>query len=415
MKRIIILLLVLLLLFSAQACDSSNNVAHADELTASVTAQELDTVEPTAEQSAAALGFGLSLLREDFSDGNALLSPMSLLLALGMTSNGAVGQTREQMEAVLGMDVDTLNTYLSSYLTLLPQNNSFSSAGKLNAANSVWVREGLTVQDAFLQAAVNYYDAQVFSAPFDKSTVSDINRWVSLHTDGMIDRLLDSVPNDSAMYLLNAIAFDADWQDVYYNTNVMDAAFTTEDGTNRTVSMMYTSERRYFETELATGFLKYYNAKRYAFAALLPNKGITISELLDSLDGQTLYDVLSAPIDIRVDTGLPKFSYEAQTDAKESLRALGMTDAFDPDSADFSGISRSGNLFISRVLHKAYIAVDEKGTRAGAATAAEVAAGATPTPEEFKTVILDRPFVYLILDTKYTTPVFLGVLMDPGE
>lgn len=97
------------------------------------------------------------------------------------------------------------------------------------------------------------------------------------------------------------------------------------------------------------------------------------------------------------------------------LLALGMTDAFSANDADFSGISRADDLFISRVLHKAYIAVNEKGTRAGAATAVDMGTTGTMIPEEHKTVILDRPFVYLILDTKYTTPVFLGVLMDPGE
>lgn len=417
MNRIRFLLLsIVLLLFLISSCSSEKHTApRADELTASVTAQETDVVEPTAEQSAAMMEFGLSLLREGFSDGNSLISPVSLLLALGMTANGAEGQTREQMEAVLGMDTDALSACMHGYLASLPVHNSSTSMGKLNAANSIWVREGVSVREAFLQSAVDDYDAQVYSAPFDRSTVGAVNSWVSRHTDGMIDRILNDLPDNSAMLLLNAVAFDAEWQNIYQATSVRDRMFTCEDGTERTVSMMYSGESRYLESPLATGFLRPYLSGRYVFAALLPDEGVTVSELLSNLDGQMLYDLLSAPVDAEVDAGLPKFSYETAMDARASLTALGMTDAFSSDAADFSGISRTGDLFISRVLHKAYITVNEKGTRAGAASAVEMRDTGTMMPEERKSVILDRPFVYLILDTKYTVPVFLGVLMDPGE
>ena len=417
MNRIRFLLLsIVLLLFLISSCSSEKHAApRAIDLTASITAQELDAVEPTAGQSAAIMEFGLSLLREGFSGGNSLISPVSLLLALGMTATGAEGQTREQMEAVLGMDVDALSACMHGYLASLPVRNSSTSMGKLNAANSIWVREGVSVREPFLQSAVDSYDAQVYSAPFDRSTVSAVNAWVSRHTDGMIDRILSDLPDNSAMLLLNAVAFEAEWQTIYREGSVHDCTFTCEDGAERTVSMMYSDESRYLESPLAAGFLRPYLGGRYAFAAFLPDEGVTVSELLSSLDGQALYDLLSAPVDAEVNAGLPKFSYETAMDAKESLSALGMTNAFSADDADFSGISRASGLFISRVLHKAYIAVNEKGTRAGAATAVDMGVTGTMLPEERKTVILDRPFVYLILDTKYTTPVFLGVLMDPGE
>lgn len=413
--RLTAALLLLLLLLPLAACAAKDAAPRATELTASVTAQETDAVEPSAEQSAAMMEFGLSLLREGFSDGNSLISPVSLLLALGMTANGAEGQTREQMEAVLGMDADALSACMHGYLASLPVHNSSTSMGKLNAANSIWVREGVSVREAFLQSAVDAYDAQVYSAPFDQSTVGAVNSWVSRHTDGMIDRILSDLPDNSAMLLLNAVAFEAEWQTIYQAASVREHTFTCEDGAERTVSMMYSEESRYLESPLASGFLRPYLGGRYVFAALLPDEGVTVSELLSSLDGQALCDLLSAPVDAEVDAGLPKFSYETAMDAKASLTALGMTDAFSANDADFSGISRAGDLFISRVLHKAYIAVNEKGTRAGAATAVDMGTTGTMIPEERKTVILDRPFVYLILDTKYTTPVFLGVLMDPGE
>lgn len=391
MKRIIVLFLVLLLLFSMQACDTSNhNAPRATELTASVTAQETGAAEPTAEQSAAMMEFGLSLLREGFSDGNSLISPVSLLLALGMTANGAEGQTREQMEAVLGMDADALSACMHGCLASLPVHNSSTSMGKLNAASSIWVREGISVRESFLQSAVDDYDAQVYSAPFDQSTVGAVNSWVSRHTDGMIDRILSDLPDNSAMLLLSAVAFEAEWQSIYQEASVRERTFTCEDGTERTVSMMYSGESRYLESPLASGFLRPYLGGRYVFAALLPDEGVTVSELLSSLDGQALCDLLSSPVEAEVEAGLPKFSYETAMDAKASLTALGMTDAFSADAADFSGISRAGGLFISRVLHKAYIAVNEKGTRAGAASAVDMGTTGTMIPEERKSVILDR-------------------------
>ncbi len=412
MRKLLAAAVIAALLFALAACAVE---AKAVELSADVSAQEIEPAALLPEQTEAVCAFSLRLMNGCYSGGNTMISPISLLSALGMTANGAAGETLAQMELVFGLPVDELNGYLYSWFATLPQNNGLSSStGKLEMANSLWLREGVSVRQEFLQTNADYYGAQVYTAPFDSATAGEINRWVSAHTDGMIDEMIDKVSDDAMLYLLDAIAFDAQWQTQYQDDQVRDGTFTLEDGTEQTVSMMHSDESYYLETDLACGFLKPYSMKRYAFAALLPDEGVTVAELLESLTGEALYEALSQPTECRVVAATPKFSYAYNADMIEVLRECGMTDAFDASAADFSALSRSSDLCVSRVLHKTYIAVDERGTRAYAATAVELEATGTPVLEEYKTVILDRPFVYLIIDMKYSVPIFIGALMDPS-
>lgn len=207
MKKLLAFLMAAVLLFALVSCAAQ---AQAVELSADVAVQEIETAELAPEQTAAVCGFSLRLMNGCYSGGNTLISPISLLCALGMTANGADGETKAQMEAVFGLPVGELNGYLHSWLSALPQNNNFSSAGTLEAANSLWLRDGVSVHPEFLQTNADYYGAQVYTAPFDRTTAGEINAWVRAHTDGMIDKMVDELPSDAALYLLNAIAFDAE-------------------------------------------------------------------------------------------------------------------------------------------------------------------------------------------------------------
>ena len=172
--------------------------------------------------------------------------------------------------------------------------------------------------------------------------------------------------------------------------------------------------RAYFENDLATGFAKPYEDHDYRFVGLLPNKGVTVAELLESLDGEGLAELLTPAENTVVRVSLPTFTSSYDIELSGVLRALGMTDAFDAEAADFSrmGSSDAGPLFIGSVLHKTFIDVDEEGTRAAAATVTTMDGAAAPIEEEpeVKEVILDRPFVYLIVDAHTMTPVFTGTL-----
>lgn len=369
------------------------------------------------EDTVAAADFAVRLFEASRQENSeVLISPVSVLYALAMTANGAEGETLTQMEDVLGLSVEELNPYLYAYKEALASGNKY----KLDIANSIWFKEdeSLTVNPDFLQANADWYDAELYQAPLDNSTLKDINNWVSDKTDGMIEDILDEIPDEAIMYLINAIAFDAEWENIYKENEVMADVFTTENGSEQIAEMMFSEENEYLEDEYTTGLVKYYKDRKYAFAGLLPNEGISMSEYISSLTGEKLMSLLNNSQSVPVDAAIPKFENEYDTEMSEILKGLGMPDAFDFGQADFSGLGTStkGNLYINRVLHKTYIAVDEKGTKAGAATAVEVLDGAPMAdPTERKIVYLNRPFIYMLIDCEAKLPVFMGTVMDIKE
>ena len=362
------------------------------------------------DQSSVFADFSLRLFRESYEQGeNTLISPISVLYALGMTANGASGETLSQMENVFGMNLDTLNLNLMSI---------DKESDSLKLANSIWFKNvpSFTVNENFLLTNANYYGAGIFKTPFDAGTCKEINDWVSEHTDGMVKNILDKIPEDAVMYLINALAFEARWEEIYMESAIREGEFTIAQGEKRTVEMMYSEESRYLEDSYATGFIKYYEGGRYAFAALLPNEGISLEEYLENLTGEELYALLSNPCEAVVMASIPKFKVEYDVEMSDVLKEMGMTDAFDDSAADFSGIGSSdvGNLYISRVLHKTQITVDGMGTKAGAATVVEIAPESAPGEPDFYVVNLDRPFLYMVIDTYWNMPIFMGTMIDPN-
>ena len=184
----------------------------------SVTAGEIPTATvPTEAENAKIMDFSLRLFQNCLQDGeNTLVSPLSILSALGMTANGADGDTLAQMEATFGLTTEEMNRYLYAYTHDLPQGEKY----KLSPANAIWFRdrEGLFFEEDFLQTNADWYDARLYRAPFDNSTLKEINEWVEAKTDGMIKDILDGIPVDAIMYLVNALAFDAEWETIYNET-----------------------------------------------------------------------------------------------------------------------------------------------------------------------------------------------------
>lgn len=366
--------------------------------------------------------FAVCLLQESLeSEKNTLISPLSVVNALAMTANGAKGETLAQMENLLGADISSLSEYLHNYNASLPSGEKYS----LHAANSVWLknREDFTVEESFLQSNTDLFGAEIYRAAFDSSTLKDINHWVARNTDNMIPEILNEINPNSVMYLINALAFDAEWQSPYMNSQVRDAVFHLEIGTEKDIKLMHSKENILLQDitdrdeAAATGFLKYYADGKYAFAVLLPDESTSVEDYVSSLTGERLRQILTGASEANIRAALPKFEAEYGIDMSDVLKSLGMTDAFDPDIADFSGIVScpDENIYISRVIHKTYIAVDEQGTKAAAATAVEIRAESASviTPEEIIYITLDRPFVYMIIDCEENLPVFIGTVMEP--
>ncbi len=362
------------------------------------------------EARGAYLQFTADLLKvcaDDTKEENVLLSPLSILTALAMTAEGAGGNTLTEMEEVLGLDRDTLGAFLSAYLPALPEGESY----RLTAANSIWLRDtdALQVKKDFLDTCARLYDASVHREAFDKSTADEINDWVSDNTDGMIQKLLEDIPANVMLYLINALAFDAKWEKEYSEWQVRESDFTDLSGKRLDAKMMYSSEDLYVESEDGVGFVKFYQDRAYAFVGFLPDEALTPDEWLASLTGEKLDALLASAKYDEVNAALPAFTSSYGVSLKDGLKKLGLTHLFDSSACNLTdmALSDSGNLYVSNVLHKTFIDVSEQGTRAAAVTAVEVEAECAPAEPPIN-VILDRPFVYMILDWENRLPIFIG-------
>jgi serpin B len=338
------------------------------------------------------------------------------MLALSVTANGAAEQTRKDMEIALGgLSMDELNECLSSYVSALPDNDKH----KLLIANSIWMKDDgkLQINEEFLERVWAYYKATPYAEPFDGETLKKINEWVSKSTDGMIESMLDEISDDAVMYLINAICFDAQWSATYNDYQVTDGYFTDVNGNVKKAEMLSSVEGRYLEDENAIGFMKPY-AGGYTFVALLPKNGMSVYDYIASLDSDSLMSMLREPRYLDVNAKLPMFSCEYSASLNDVLSSMGMASAFAGNSPDFTkmGTHADGPLAISNVLHKTYIEVTQYGTRAGASTVVEMTPECVePMPSETKNVVLDRPFVYLIVENNTKLPVFMGAVTEMDQ
>ena len=361
--------------------------------------------------------FAADFLRRSYEKdgGNCLVSPLSVVLALAMTANGAANETLSQMLDVIGkgLTMDDLNAYLYQYVNSLPSGEK----AKLAVANSIWLndKEGFSVLDEFLKKDVSWYGADVYKLPFNDSAVKEVNGWVTKNTDSMIKKIIDRLDKDDRMLLINAICFDAKWLDPYTEYDVHDASFTRADGSKETVSMMYDTGYDYYAGDDYTGFAKYYEGSGYYFAGILPDKDVGLDSFIAGLDEAKLSAILGSATRTKVISGLPKFSYDYSEGLKPLLEGMGMKNAFvddmtRPDFADFSLISETNPLYVSDVIHKTFIDVTEAGTRAAAVTAVVMEEATAMPTEPPKQVILDRPFLYMIVDTETDLPIFIGTV-----
>ena len=408
-----LILLSLLSIFNLTGCSIKIS---AQDLTEGYEPESVNKREPDKAFIDSQMDFSVNLFKVTANNEgeNILISPLSVGLALAMTANGADNQTRSEMEALLceGFGIQSLNEYFSSYVNSLDSGEKY----KVSIANSIWFRDDenrLSVEKDFLQTNANYYSAQIYKSPFDKKTVRDINNWVKLHTDKMIDKIVDEIDQNTVMYLINALAFDAEWEHVYEKSDITNGTFTSYGGEKQNTEMMISDERLYLCDENSTGFIKNYSGGKYSFAALLPNEGIDIYEYIQGLTGEKLQNTLDSAKSSAVKTTMPKFSYEYESSLNDALKKLGMNSAFDESKADFSkmGKSSNGNIYISEVKHKTFICVDERGTKAGAVTSVTMNESGSE-PIFMYSVKLDRPFVYMIIDNDTNLPLFIGAVTD---
>lgn len=355
-------------------------------------------------------------------DGNLIYSPYSISLALAMTYAGTRGETESQMAQTLRfLPQDRLHpTFNALDLQLTERSKTQSNEEtplQLNIANAVWAEQTYPFLPSFLDTMALNYGAGVRLADFVnryEEARLEINNWVRDRTE---DRIKDLIPEgvldtNTRMALVNAIYFKGDWLAPFNPESTQDAPFHLLEGSEVTVSMMnqdtlipYATGDGWQAVELA------YQGQTAAMDIIVPDEG-RFAEIETSLDHETVSTILSSLQPTSVTLALPKFKYESEFGLADQLKTLGMTDAFDPDRADFSGMSERNDLHISEVVHKAFVAVDEKGTEAAAATA--VIVGVTSAPVFDVILTIDRPFMFLIRDIPTGQILFIGRVLNPA-
>ena len=380
--------------------------------------EEIEPEEKAPDEAfqTAMLRFALALFRQTAAQDkgqNLLVSPLSVMTALNMAANGAGGKTLAQLEKTLGGELTVAD--LNAYLHTLAENLPNSEQSRLHVANSVWVNNLVReqVKRPFLRNMLAYYGAGINACDFDLAALEAINNWVKENTEGMIDSILDEPDPAILTLLLNALAFDAKWRHPFEEQKVTKTAFTGEDGKKTDCDMMRGEESLYLEDENTAGFIKEYAGGGYRFVALLPDEGVSMADYVASLTPEKLSALFAGAQATPVSAGLPKFTFGYCVTLNDALQAMGVEDLFSVSACDFSNLFPENiGAYVSKVLHKTFIEVNTEGTRAAAVTAVLIEKNAILF--DAKTVILDRPFVFLITMGEANTPVFIGVVNTCG-
>ncbi|MGD9116566.1 MAG: serpin family protein [Dehalococcoidia bacterium] len=357
-------------------------------------------------------------------EGNIFYSPYSISLALAMTYAGARGETETQMADTLDflLSQDDLHPAFNA-LALELASRGEGAQGKddegfrLNIVNAIWGQKDYAFLNSFLDTLAVNYGAGLRLLDFINETEAarvTINDWVAEQTEGRIEDLIPQGALNAwtRLVLTNAIYFNAAWLNPFDEGGTYDGTFHRLDGSQVTVPMMRQTESfGYGEGDGYQAVALPYDGNELDMVILLPDSG-QFEAFEAALSAETVAGIIDDISYQKVALTMPQFEFESEFSLKEALAALGMPIAFDDSQADFSGMAGNQELYISDVIHKAFVSVDEEGTEAAAATAVIIAASAAPA--EPVTVTIDRPFIFLIRDIESGAILFVGRTMNPA-
>jgi serine protease inhibitor len=357
--------------------------------------------------------FGFKLFQEvssrENSGNNIFISPLSVSYALGMTANGAVGETRKAIDSALqqaGMPNEEIN---ESYLNLTSLLTGLDPSVAFKIANSIWYQQGRQIQPNFRDLSETYFDALVKEIDFQASGTADtINDWVNVSTDEKIKEIIKPpLPPGVGIILMNAIYFKAAWTHLFDSSKTFDAKFRLADGSNVTCRMMFhTDTVRYFENELFQAADIPYGDGHFSMAIFMPTSSGTMESLIGQFTDENWATWRESFSERQMPFGLPRFKFEYSQCLNDMLKAMGMEIAFDPSLADFSGMFADGAGWIGQVRHKTFIQVDEQGTEAAAVTIIVM-----PTSSAGMTV--NMPFIFVIYEHDSGAILFMGKIAKP--
>lgn len=347
------------------------------------------------------------------STDNVFFSPYSISSALAMTYEGAKGQTAEEMENVLYLPADE-NVLRSSYARLYNEINAPSNDYKLSTANALWAQNSYPFQQAYLNNVENYYGGKITNLDFMdvEGSRQTINKWVEDNTNKKIKDLIPqgALSTDTRFVLTNAIYFKGTWLYQFKSADTQKMDFHTSSGIVQADMMFMNHDQErifnYTETDDLQMLELPYDGGKVSMLVVLPKEGKDLSGI--NLTVQNLEEWKSMSVNKQVIIYLPKFTFETKYFMKDTLSAMGMPTLFAPD-ADLSGMAEG--LFVSQVIHQAFIDVNEEGTEAAAATA--VIGVTAISPMEIPIFRADRPFVFLIQQKETGDILFMGIVNNP--
>lgn len=373
---------------------------------------ELPRPLTTAETgiAAASNSFAFGLLAEARAEdpaANIFLSPLSATMALGMTMNGAATETYDEMRAALGFGALSPADINAGYKGLLELLAGLDPTSDIRVANAIWAQESFPFLPSFITSGQTWFDAEVRNVDFsDPATLTALNAWVSERTNGKIPKLLDSFDPLTVMALLNAVYFKGSWRDAFKTSDTRSEAFHAAGGTQSVATMHREGTIRYLERPALQAVDLLYGNGGFAMTIVLPREGTTLDGMLASLGAAEWQAMTGQFSDQKVNLSLPRFRVDFKRDLTNDLKALGMIRAFDDQVADFSNMAPPAiPLFISSVLQKAYVDVNEEGTEAAAATVVQVGVTSVPLVHVMQ---VNRPFLVAIRERFSGTILFLG-------
>ena len=354
-------------------------------------------------------------IRDYGSSDNVMISPASIMMALDMVAAGAKGDSLDQLTNLFAAGQGPLTQ--QAYAAALMDKINGAEDVDFSCANAVWSNAAV-LGDAINMDYVEYIQDTFLSeykaAEFNDKTVNEINGWIDEHTNHMIDKAVSNLDPSTVMVLVNAIAFEAKWACPYEDYQIKEGEFRTSNGSTQNVTFLNDTSSAYYETDKATGFIKYYEGGEFAFLAILPSdESINANDFAKNFTAEDYEKFInSVTYEYEVHSKMPEFKSDFEYLVNDTLKNLGVTDVFNPQKADLSGIAGlPGDIYVSKVIHKTHIEVDRSGTKAAAVTVVTLdAACAAPVEVETRQVYCDRPFVYAIVDVESMAPVFIGTV-----
>ncbi|MFC1951064.1 serpin family protein [Chloroflexota bacterium] len=359
--------------------------------------------------------FGFELLKEvvdQEGDKNIFISPLSVSMALGMTLNGADGDTYEAMQQTLELAGLTEEQINQSYESLIELLRGLDPDVAFQIANSIWYRQEFAVNQPFLDTCQDYFDAVVEGLDFDDPAAANtINAWVDENTNGKIEEIVEP-PIDplTVMFLINAIYFKGTWKYEFDEGNTQSEPFYLHNDSEVQCQMMQQQATLdYYENDDFQAVDLPYGNGKYSMTVLLPDADKDIDELIAELNDESWNEWTGNLSEEEVALYLPRFALEYEIKLNDVLKAMGMEVAFS-GAADFTKINSSGGLYIEEVKHKTFVEVNEEGTEAAAVTSVEIRLSSVP---DYTEMIVNRPFIFVIRENHSGSILFAGKIINP--